>query len=275
MTGPDGSARAGDLLPREIGRRLSTRLFGRRVYYVPEVDSTNRLAAGLAEAGEGEGSIVVANHQTAGRGRWERRWESPAGKDILFSLILRPDASPRAVLPVTLAFSAAVAETLGGMTGRDIGVKWPNDVVAGGKKLCGILAEASTSGERTSFVVVGFGINVNVRHDEFPAEWADRSCSCRTLTGSEWNRGDVLARLLSALERTYFDFGARGFGGSLSSYKSRLVILERDVRVQGSRGEMVVRVIDVASDGGLVVETPQGTTTLYDDEVTLVREKGG
>jgi BirA family biotin operon repressor/biotin-[acetyl-CoA-carboxylase] ligase len=275
MTGREEAARGGVLLPRGIARRSPTRVFARRVYYLAEVDSTNRLAADLAARGEPEGTVVVADHQTAGRGRWERRWESPAGKDLLFSLILRPDASPRTVLPVTLAFSAAVAGTLSDLTGQEIGVKWPNDVYATGKKICGILAEASTSGERAAFVVVGFGINVNASADEFPAEFADRSCSCHTLTGRVWDRCEVLVRVLAALERTYVDFAAGGFGDFQEVYKSKLVILGRDVVVRGSKGEAIARVVDVAPDGGLVVDMPDGTATLYDDEVTLIVGKDG
>lgn len=264
----------GDLLPREISRRARTRLLARRVYYLPEVDSTNRLAADLARQGEPEGTLVVADYQTAGRGRFERRWESPPGKDLLFSVILRPAASARVVLPVTLVFSAAVADTLGALTGRDAGVKWPNDVVIENKKICGILAEGSTSGGRTVFVVVGIGINVNMRAEELSRGLWDRSCSCAALTGHAWDRGEVLARVVTALERAYLEFAAEGFEELLGVYKSRLVILNRDVAIEREGSRTIARVVDVAPDGGLVVDTPDGRTTLYDHEVTMLRDQG-
>ena len=270
MTVADESVGAGDLLPRHIMRVSRTRVFARRVYALLEVDSTNRLAAELARAGETEGALVVADHQTKGRGRWERQWESPAGRNLLFSLILRPGATAGAALPVTLAFSAAIAETLGALTGRDIGVKWPNDVIAGERKVCGILSEGSTFGDRTEYIVVGIGINVNMRIEEFPEECRDRSCSCYTLTGREWDRADVLGRVLTALEGTYDEFSARGFGGLVGRYKSRLAILGRDIGYKRRGRPSTARVVDVGSDGGLVVETSEGLTTLYDDEVTLL-----
>jgi len=280
MAGLDesGGERMGEgFYPRDILRHTQTRVFGRRIYSLAETDSTNRVAADLARSGEMEGTIVLANYQTSGRGRWERRWESPPGRNVLFSLILRPDAPAVEVLPVTLSFSAAVAEVLGTLTGRDVGVKWPNDVVVGGRKICGILSEGSTLGERTEFVVVGVGINVNMRLEEFSDECRHRSCSCYTLTGREWDRVTVLVRVLAALERAHDAFTSRGFSALVGEYKSRLAVLGCDVGYRSRGRDTVARVVDVAADGGLVVVTPDGVSTLYDDEVTMlvVREGSG
>lgn len=272
MVGREEDSGQSDLLPREIARRARTRAFGRRVYYLPEVDSTNRVAAELAAAGEAEGAIIVADYQTAGRGRWARRWESAAGKNVLFSLILRPEAPAPAVLPVTLAFSASIADTLGSIAGREIGVKWPNDVVVDGRKICGILAEGAISGGRMAFVVVGVGINVNARIEEFPDEFAERSCSVYTLTGREWDRTEVIARVLTALERTYLAFAAEGFSELLGLYRSKLAILGRNVRLSRSGSERVARVVGVAEDGALLVESDGETEALYDDEVTMLTD---
>jgi len=265
----------GGFLPREISRRARTRLFARRVYCLAQVDSTNRLAAELAREGEPEGTLVVANHQTAGRGRFDRRWESPPGKDLLFSIVLRPNAPARVVLPVTLVFASAIAGALGALTGKDAGVKWPNDVVVGGRKICGILSEASTSGGRAVFAVVGVGINVNARAGELPVELRDRACSCAMLTGRKWDRVEVLARVVTALERAYLEFAAEGFEELLAVYKSKLVILGRDVAVERSGSRNIVRVVDVGSDGALVVEGAGGRTSLYDDEVAMLRYEDG
>jgi BirA family biotin operon repressor/biotin-[acetyl-CoA-carboxylase] ligase len=244
-------------------------------YSLPEVDSTNRFAADLAREGEPEGTLVVADYQSAGRGRFDRLWESPEGKNLLFSLILRPDAPARGVLPVTLVFSAAIADTLGALTGRDTGVKWPNDVVVESKKLCGILAEGSAAGGRSLFVIVGVGINVNTRAEDFTRELGERSCSCLTLTGREWDRGEILARVVTALERAYLEFAGEGLEELLGVYKSKLVILGRNVAVERQGSRTIARVVDVALDGGLVVEGPQGQVILYDDEVTMLRDEGG
>jgi BirA family biotin operon repressor/biotin-[acetyl-CoA-carboxylase] ligase len=263
-----------DLLPREIQRRLQTRVFARRVYYLPEVDSTNRMAVGLARAGEPHGTLVVADYQTKGRGRRNRVWESPAGQNLLFSLILRPKVDMRAALPVTLAFSTALAETLAEVTGRDAGVKWPNDIVVEGKKISGILSESSSRGARAAFVVVGIGINVNMRLDEFPDGFRNRSCSCYSLTGREWDRREVLVRVLASLENAHDEFARDGFENMVARYRSRLAVLGKPVRFEKAGVETAGTVVDVGVDGGLVVDTNVGIITLYEEEVTLLREEG-
>jgi BirA family biotin operon repressor/biotin-[acetyl-CoA-carboxylase] ligase len=264
-----------DLLPGEIRRRLRTRGFGRRVYYLTEVDSTNRLAAELARSGEPHGSIVVADHQTSGKGRRDRRWESPPGRNLLFSLILRPEGSARDVLPATLAFGLSIARALSRILVMETGVKWPNDVEIGGRKIAGMLSESSTRGERTAFLVVGSGVNVNARAEEFGAEYRDRACSCYTLTGREWDRAAMLAAVLLEMEESYDGFVRGGFSSILESYKKSMGILGKRIRFE-RRGEPATGVAsDVAPDGGLVVETQDGTTTLYEEEIGIVREERG
>lgn len=264
----------GDLLPGEIKKRLATRVFGRRVYYLPEIDSTNRLAVELARAGEPHGTMVVADYQTSGKGRWNRRWESPRGRNVLFSMILRPDASAGKVLPLTLALSVGVAEAIEAITGRKVGVKWPNDVTVGERKISGILLEGSTRGLRTAFVVAGIGVNVNAASEDFGEELRDRSCSCLTLTGTEWHRADVLARILSSLESAYDGFARDGFQSMAGRYKASLTVLGKSVRFKKSGEVFVGTVVDIAADGGLVVGTGAGTLTLYEEEVFGLRSEG-
>jgi BirA family biotin operon repressor/biotin-[acetyl-CoA-carboxylase] ligase len=267
---PGGS----DLLPKEFRPRLETRLFGRRVYYVPVVDSTNRLAADLARAGESHGSLVVTDHQTEGRGRRDRSWESPPGRNLLFSLILRPEGSARDVLPLTLAFSLGTARALSDLLSVKTGVKWPNDVEAEGRKIAGTLAEGATRGDRTKHLIVGIGVNVNERIEEFGGEFRDRACSCFTITGREWDRGAVLAAILLQLERAYDEFDRGGFAPMADRYKASLGILEKRVRFERRGGIEAGTVADVAPDGGLVVDTAAGRVTLYEEEVIRVREDG-
>jgi BirA family biotin operon repressor/biotin-[acetyl-CoA-carboxylase] ligase len=263
-----------DLLPHGIRRRLETLWLGRRIYYLREVDSTNRFAADLARAGEPHGTLVVSDYQTGGRGRWDRTWESPAGKNVLFSLILRPEVETYAILPVTLVFSVAVAETLTAITGREASVKWPNDVLVEGKKICGILSEGVSKGGVAVFVVVGMGVNVNMGSEDFSEEIRGRSCSCSSLTGLTWDRAEVLARLLSALERGYDEFAREGFGKIAPRYKSKLSVLGKTVRFVKSGAETVGRVLDVGTDGSLIVETANGRMALREQEVSLHSDGG-
>jgi BirA family biotin operon repressor/biotin-[acetyl-CoA-carboxylase] ligase len=266
---PGGS----DLLPNVFRPRLETRLFGRRVYYLPAVDSTNRLAADLARAGESHGSLVVADHQTGGRGRRDRTWESPPGRNLLFSLILRPEGSAREVLPLTLAFSLGTARALSGLLSAKTGVKWPNDVEAEGRKIAGTLAESATRGGRTAHLIVGIGVNVNERIEEFDAGFRDRACSCFTLTGREWDRGAVLAAILLQLEKAYDEFDGGGFAPMVGRYKMSLGMLGKRIRFE-RKGEAVSgTAADVATDGSLVVDTAAGRVTLYEEEVVKVREE--
>lgn len=234
------------------------------------MDSTNRVALELAAAGEGEGTIVITDYQTAGRGRRDRSWWSPRGRNLLFSLIVRPKIDVRSALPLTLAFSCAIAEVLSPRLGHDLGVSWPNDVISSQGKLVGILADAVTRGKRLVVAAVGIGINVNVAEVDFPPGLNRPACSCLSLTGREHDRAPLLAEVLRALEATYDVFSQSGFAGLRDRYRACLRMVGRRVTVaRGGRGEAAT-VVDVATDGGLVVAFTGGRReTLYDEEVSV------
>lgn len=251
------------LVPADIRRRLLTHVFGRRLYYLAQVDSTNRVAKGLAREGERHGTVVVTDYQSAGRGRRERKWTSPRMRNLLLSLLLRPERDAAEVLPLTLQFALALADVLAARCRCDVGVKWPNDVVADGGKLCGILSESSTRSGRAAFVIVGMGINVNMRPDEFPAGMTLPGASCFTIAGSEFDRTQLLVDVLAALENAYDRFFADGFGALVERYNHRCVTVGRDVRIDGGWG----RAVGVQNDGGLVVARAGGEeAVLYDGE---------
>jgi BirA family biotin operon repressor/biotin-[acetyl-CoA-carboxylase] ligase len=238
------------------------------MYYLDTVDSTNRLARDLARAGEPDGTVVVADFQTEGRGRHGRRWESPRGTNLTFSLILRPEGPLADVLPITLAFSVAIAEALDERLGSHVGVKWPNDVVAPSGKLCGILSESSARAGRVDVVVVGVGVNVNVKAEELPRD--TRAASCLSLTGTVHERKEVFADLLDRLERTRDAFLQDGFAGMLERYTSRLSLVGQTVSFTRRGGSETGDVAGVQPDGGLVIRVDGGeSVTLYDEEVTL------
>jgi BirA family biotin operon repressor/biotin-[acetyl-CoA-carboxylase] ligase len=257
-----------EMLPRGIQAILETTSFGRRMYYLPSVDSTNRLAKELATQGEREGAVVLADFQSAGRGRRRRRWISPPGSGLLFSLIVRPERSPVDTLAMTLTFSLAIADALSERLGQELGVKWPNDVVSPKGKICGILSESSSRAGRLSFVVVGVGVNVNTAPDELPADIA--AASCYSLTGTTHDRQRLLARLLGELERTYQSFLGAGFTPFVGRYKERLSVINRTVEFGSGDRRSSGEVLDVRDDGGLVILTDDGgPVVLYDEEVTL------
>jgi BirA family biotin operon repressor/biotin-[acetyl-CoA-carboxylase] ligase len=238
------------------------------MYYLREVDSTNRIAKELARRGERAGTVVVTDFQTAGRGRGDRRWQSPPGSNLLFSLILRPRRPVGGLLPLTLAFSLAIAELLTDVLGTEVSVKWPNDVVTDAGKICGILSESSTKAGEAIFVIVGIGINVNMRPQQFPRDTA--VASCLSLTGTEHDRGTLLAGVLDRLERMSDAFFETGFEGLVKRYAARLWLMGKKVAFSRKRRLSAGEVVGVQDDGGLVVRIADGSVTLYDEEVKPV-----
>lgn len=246
------------LLPNDIRRALSTRWLGRRVYCTPEVDSTNRLAADLAGDGEREGTLVIADYQTAGRGQQRNRWLCPRGRGLLFSLILQPRMQSQEVLPITLIFALTVAETLSGVTGEEMQVKWPNDIVSSLGKIGGILAESSSRSGLTSHLVLGIGLNINIRSQELPATADYPATSCLGVTGTDHDRLAILVQLLGSFEPVYERFVERGFGPFVNRYRDRMWRLDGDVEVDESGRTLRGRMQGVHQDGGLILRTGRG-----------------
>jgi BirA family biotin operon repressor/biotin-[acetyl-CoA-carboxylase] ligase len=203
---PFDPAHAGDL-PRDIAEALAWSRsdrgpFGSPLFYAAELSSTNDVAARLAEAGAGEGTTVVADAQTAGRGRHGRVWYSPPGAGLYVSTIIRPD--PRAARRagsalLTLMAGVALADAIGEATGLAVEIKWPNDLVVARRKLAGILAEGAGQGTSIEHIVLGFGINL--REVAYPPEIAARATSIETELGRHVDRGALLARALVNLAR--------------------------------------------------------------------------
>jgi BirA family biotin operon repressor/biotin-[acetyl-CoA-carboxylase] ligase len=190
-----------DLLLPEILRPLlrGTR-FGAHLHHFYKIGSTNTTAMALAAEGAPEGSVFLAEEQTAGRGRGANSWQSPRSTGIYCSLVLRPVLPPSEVLAISLSAGLAVQSAVQQIDPSvSIDLKWPNDVLVGGKKLCGILAEMNAEATRVRFIVVGVGINVN--QASFPKEL--RATSLRLVTGSEWSRVELAAALLKSLDREY------------------------------------------------------------------------
>lgn len=260
------------ILPVRVRAHLFSSVIGRRLYYYPEVDSTNRAATDLARLGEPEGTVVVTDYQTAGRGRGDHVWHSPPGKDLLFTLILRPDGAPREVLTVTLAVSLALSVAISKALGIDVGVKWPNDLVVGNAKIGGILAESSTRAGASQFVVVGIGLNVNSRRPDFPAEIRADCASCAILTGATMDRAALLGDVLATVESYYQRFVADGFPALARAYENRLTLVGRTVSFVGAGGRGGRgRVTGVRDDGALLLEREDGgVAALFGETLTDV-----
>lgn len=234
-----------------------------------EVDSTNRVVADLARDGTPEGVVIVADHQTAGRGRWGRRWEAPPGSSLLVSVLLRPIIDPPAVPLVTLGAGVAAAEAAAAVTGVPVELKWPNDVMAGDGKLGGILTELVPGGP-VAAVVVGLGLNVN-----WEGPMPDGATALNQLTGHGVDPGALLEAFLCGLGAVADQLETPGGPRAvLDRYCELSSTLGRMVTITGPGGELVGRARAVGVDGRLVVETPDGARrAIAAGEVTHLRDR--
>lgn len=220
-----------------------------RVIFLPECGSTNDEARKVALKGAPDHSVVLAERQSSGRGRRGQPWLCPVGEGLAFSLVVRPKDAPVLWSRCALAAGLAIAEALDSC-GVSAGVKWPNDVWVGGKKICGILVEADSG-----FVVVGVGLNVNVR--EFPDGLAHPATSLALELGEAISREEVLLTCLHRLELRLAQIGAE-FGQLLDAWSSRCVLTGNDVRLDAGGFRKTGRVIGVSPQGELLLRTATG-----------------
>ncbi|MCX7773207.1 MAG: biotin--[acetyl-CoA-carboxylase] ligase [Clostridia bacterium] len=243
-----------------VQSHLKTSLFGHELHYYPEVDSTNTLLKRLASEGAPHGTVVIADCQTAGRGRLGRTWMSSPGLGVWMSLLLRPPLHPTEVQSLTLAAAVAVCRALETLTIKNVGIKWPNDILIGGKKVCGILTELSAEIERVSWVVLGIGINVNHTIDDFPAELRVTATSLGLeQKGESLDRSRLAAAILNAAEEVYEGFLQNGSAWMTEEWKKRSSTLGKRVRLLSPQGEENAVAIDVTPDGKLIVKKEDGT----------------
>jgi BirA family biotin operon repressor/biotin-[acetyl-CoA-carboxylase] ligase len=245
------------LMESEIRAKLSTRRFGRRLHLHQRVTSTNDLAKELARSGEEEGSVVVAEEQTRGRGRVGRSWLSPRG-GLWFSLILRPSIAPQEAPRITLIFGAAVAKTLRRLYHVDANIKWPNDVLIREKKVCGILTEVEAELDVLTFLVAGVGINANNSTEAFPEEIREGATSLKEELGRSVDRNELLAELLNEFERSYEVFLKSGRGSLMIDWQDLCSTLGRRVRILTPRATIEGEAVGIDEEGALLVRTREG-----------------
>lgn len=227
---------------------LRTRRFGRFACFLPQVDSTNLFLKEKAEQLP-SGAVCAAGVQTAGRGRLGRTWTGQ-GKDLPFSLLIRT----RAPLPaLSLCCGVAVAEALSELTGADFGIKWPNDIICGDKKICGILCESRAAGEGETFMVCGMGINLTHTAADFTRAGLPHGGSVEMLTGQRIEPAAAAAAVLNRLEPLCDRLAAQGFQGIKSRFAARCVTLGRQVSVIEEGRSSCGRAVDIADDGALLV----------------------
>lgn len=239
-----------------------------KIIYLDEVDSTNTRAKLEADKGAPDWSLVAADRQISGKGRRGRSFDSPAGVGIFMTLILKPDFAPSKASMLTLISGMAVCRGLQEMTGLDTMIKWPNDIVRNGRKICGILTEMSSEMECINYVVVGIGININ--NTKFPEDIADVATSVKLETGRTHRRSDIIACVLKHLKK-YYDIFLQTEDLSLlkDEYNSLMINAGKKVLVvQGAESwEAVAKSID--DDGELIIEKNGQTSRVMSGEVSV------
>ena len=250
-----------------IADQIHTKWAGKTVHFARETDSTNLWIKRLAKEGAPEGTLALAEFQSAGRGRLGRSWEVPEGTSVMMSILLRPKFEPQYAPMLTLVMGMAVAKAVKKL-GFDVSIKWPNDVVVSHKKICGILTEMGVRDGKIDYAVIGVGINVNIR--EFPEEMADKATSLYLESGREFDRSQIPGLVMEAFEEYYEKFAATcDLSGLKEEYESILANYNQPVRVLAKEPyEGVARGI---TDGGeLLVEKTDGTiATVSAGEVSV------
>lgn len=253
----------------ELESRLHTKWAGQCMEFYDTIDSTNLRAKLLAEAGAKEGTLVVADSQSAGRGRRGRNWVSPSGKNIYFTLLLRPDIIPDRASMLTLVMALAVQEGLQEACGASAGIKWPNDLVLNGKKITGILTEMSVQGDYIQHVVTGVGINVKAQ--DFAPELSERATCLETELGRQVSRALLLQKIMEHFEEDYALFmQTQDLSLLMDAYNGCLVNCGCEVCVLDPAGEYTGTAKGINKKGELLVQMPDGRIQeVYAGEVSV------
>ena len=245
------------LTPDILKQRLRGSLFGKRVFHFFKTDSTNRVALDLGHAGEPEGAVVLAEEQTAGRGRTGRKWHSERAAGIYVTLLLRPKLAPVQAPLLTMMAGLSAHSAVQALTGLAVDLKWPNDLLIRGKKLGGILTEMHAEPVQIRFVIVGIGVNVN--QEKFPGELANVATSLRAETGKPQSRMELLVRLLREFEGDYNRFRREGVASVIRRFESASSYARgKRVRVTNGTESYVGTTAGLGPDGLLQVERDGG-----------------
>jgi BirA family biotin operon repressor/biotin-[acetyl-CoA-carboxylase] ligase len=256
----------------ELSPLLNTHDLGRVVHAFETIGSTNEQAYRLAQEGAFHGEVVVAEHQSAGKGRRGRTWVSPPGKNLYFSVVLRPELPPQRASELTLVAAVALAETLID-AGAEARIKWPNDVQVDGRKIAGILTELSTEPDRVHFVIVGVGVNLNLARAEMPPELAEIATSLREARGEPVPRALFTAALWTRFEEWLDLHAEEGFKPVRSRWKELSCTLGAEVLVRAERSELRGIAEDIDESGALLVRTERGLERVLAGDVEQVRAR--
>lgn len=252
----------------ELQSRKKTTWIGSDIVCYETIDSTNAQAARLAEDKIGHGALIVADSQQAGRGRRGRSWESPAGNSVYMSILLKPDINPNNASMLTLVAAIAVSRAITQITGKQAGIKWPNDIVMNGKKVCGILTEMSAQFDYVNHIIVGIGINVNT--ESFPEEISHMATSLQLETGMRINRADLIEAVCEQFEDVYAVYlQTQDLRNLVKEYNAHLVNMHQNVKVLDAKDPYEGRAMGITPRGELMVDTWESRKLVSSGEVSV------
>lgn len=259
-----------DILSKEeIESQMDTEVFGKRVVYFDEIDSTNIYAKKLGEEANSHGTLVVADRQIQGKGRRGRDWISPKGSGIWMTLILKPNLNPAQASMITLVAGLSVSSAINTLYSVQSFIKWPNDIVINGKKICGILTEMSTEFDYINHLVVGIGINVNT--EEFPGELKNIATSITKECGKTILRSELISAIMKEFEFYYNIFmKTSNLEKLMEDYNERLVSKDRDVVIIEAGSKYEARALGINKSGELRIKTKDGEEkNVFSGEVSV------
>ena len=241
------------LKPEILKQQLNGKFIGHQLHYYEEIGSTNDEAFRLGLAGAPEGTALIANSQSTGKGRMQRVWHSPAGSNIYTSIILRPEITPSRTPQMSILAGVAVAEVLESYCPDRIKLKWPNDVLIDGKKVCGILSQVKTAVGEVDFIVLGMGINVNISYGQFPKEICNLATSLAIETGREISRQELIISLYENLAKWYKQLLKDGFGRIKEKWLSISPMIGQTVQVMFREEAVNGKTTGLDEDGSLIL----------------------
>lgn len=246
------------ILPYKIKARLTTKILGRHIEHFIRCESSNEIAKALAREGMKEGTVVICEEQSRGRGRLSREWFSPRG-GIWCSVLLKPALTPGEAPLLGFASALSIAKSIRKLYSIDAQLKWPNDVLIGNKKVAGVLVEVEAEVDTINFAVVGMGIDANFSSDKFPPEVRAIATTLRDELGRNVSREELLAEVLNEMEAHYTGLLRGAKHELIAEYRSLCSTLGREVRVVQREREIVGKALDIEMDGSLVLLTPMGS----------------
>lgn len=239
----------------EVSAGLSTKIIGQGdIYHFDAIDSTNDKAYELAEEGALEGTVVIAETQTKGKGRMGRKWVSPRSGGIYASIILRPDLETDELPAITLITATAIINTIKKTAGIEAGMKWPNDILVGDKKISGILTEIKAQPDIVDFLILGIGVNVNTSKGKLPPE----GTSIKVETGEEVSRMELVQSMLLEIEEVYSKFKKKGFSSLRKECKKLSSVLGKKVKIEEHHRKIEGVAFDIDEKGALIIKDEEG-----------------